>query len=59
MNRAVRLFSLPSGVWLDRVRVAGYVIGESLLAVILPECSACGWDVVELWLYVVGSRSSP
>ncbi len=51
------LFSLPSGVWLDRVRkLPVYVIGESLLALIVasvPFAWWLGW-LSMLWLYIVG-----
>ncbi len=51
------LFSLPSGVWLDRVRkLPVYVIGESLLAVIVasvPLAWWLGWLSMG-WLYIVG-----
>jgi MFS family permease len=51
------LFSLPSGVWLDRVRkLPVYVIGESLLAVIVASVPLAWWLgwLSMLWLYVVG-----
>jgi MFS family permease len=51
------LFSLPSGVWLDRVRkLPVYVIGESSLAVVVasvPFAWWMGWLTMP-WLYVVG-----
>ena len=51
------LFSLPCGVWLDRVRkLPVYVIGESLLALIVasvPLAWWLGWLSMS-WLYVVG-----
>src|SRR6187402_2594587 len=51
------LFSLPSGVWLDRVRkLPVYVIGEVLLAVAVatvPLAAWMGWLTMG-WLYVVG-----
>jgi MFS family permease len=51
------LFSLPSGVWLDRVRkLPVYVIGESLLAVVVasvPLAWWLGWLSMP-WMYVVG-----
>ena len=51
------LFSLPSGVWLDRVRkLPVYVVGECLLAVIVasvPFAWWMGWLSMP-WLYVVG-----
>jgi len=52
------LFSLPSGVWLDRVRkLPVYVIGEASLAFIVasvPFAWWMGWLTMP-WLYVVGS----
>ena len=51
------LFSLPSGVWLDRVRkLPVYVIGETALAVIVasvPLAWWLGWLSMP-WMYVVG-----
>jgi MFS family permease len=51
------LFSLPSGVWLDRVRkLPIYVIGESTLAVVVasvPLAWWLGWLSMP-WMYVVG-----
>jgi MFS family permease len=51
------LLSLPSGVWLDRVRkLPVYVGGELLVAVgaiSVPVAWALGWLSME-WLYVVG-----
>jgi predicted MFS family arabinose efflux permease len=51
------LFSLPSGVWLDRVRkLPVYVGGEMLLAVAVatvPVAWWLGW-LTMAWLYVVG-----
>ncbi|MEJ6005703.1 MFS transporter [Paucibacter sp. AS339] len=51
------LFSLPSGVWLDRVRkLPVYVWGETLLAVAVatvPLAAMMGW-LSMAWLYVVG-----
>jgi MFS family permease len=51
------LFSLPSGVWLDRVRkLPIYILGESLLAVVVasvPFAWWMGWLAMP-WLYVVG-----
>lgn len=51
------LFSLPSGVWLDRVRkLPVYVVGETLLAVVVatvPLAAVMGW-LTMTWLYVVG-----
>ena len=51
------LFSLPAGVWLDRVRkLPVYVFGESLLAVVVagvPLAWWLGWLSMP-WLYVTG-----
>jgi len=51
------IFSLPSGVWLDRVRkLPVYVIGETLVAVgaaSVPLAWWMGWLDMR-WLYVVG-----
>ena len=51
------LFSLPSGVWLDRVRkLPVYVVGETCLAFVVasvPLAWAMGW-LGMTWLYVVG-----
>ena len=51
------LFSLPSGVWLDRVRkLPVYVIGETALAFVVasvPFAWWMGWLSMP-WLYVVG-----
>ncbi len=51
------LFSLPSGVWLDRVRkLPVYIVGESLLALIVatvPLAWWLGWLSMN-WLYIVG-----
>ncbi|MCV2369949.1 MFS transporter [Roseateles oligotrophus] len=51
------LFSLPSGVWLDRVRkLPVYIWGETLLAIAVatvPLASLMGW-LTMTWLYVVG-----
>jgi MFS family permease len=51
------LFSLPSGVWLDRVRkLPVYVAGESMLALIvasIPLAWWLGW-LSMTWLYVAG-----
>jgi len=50
------LFSLPSGVWLDRVRkLPVYVAGEialSLVVASVPLAWKCGWLAMP-WLYVV------
>lgn len=51
------LFSLPSGVWLDRVRkLPVYVWGEALLAVAVSTVPLAAWfDLLTMnWLYVVG-----
>ena len=51
------LFSLPSGVWLDRVRkLPVYIVGELGLALVVgsvPLAWATGW-LGMTWLYVVG-----
>ena len=51
------LFSLPAGVWLDRVRkLPVYVLGESLLALVVasvPLAWWLGWLSMS-WLYVTG-----
>ena len=51
------LFSLPAGVWLDRVRkLPVYVVGESVLALIVasvPLAWWLGWLSMP-WLYVAG-----
>jgi MFS family permease len=51
------LFSLPSGVWLDRVRkLPVYVFGETLLAIVVatvPLAAWMGW-LTMTWLYAVG-----
>jgi MFS family permease len=51
------LFSLPGGVWLDRVRkLPVYIVGESLLAVAVasvPLAHWMGWLSMP-WLYTVG-----
>ena len=51
------LFSLPSGVWLDRVRkLPVYVIGECSLALVVASVPLAWWMgwLSMLWLYVVG-----
>lgn len=51
------LFSLPGGVWLDRVRkLPVYVVGEAVLAVAVgtvPIAAWLGWLTMG-WLYAVG-----
>jgi MFS family permease len=51
------LFSLPSGVWLDRIRkLPVYVVGELTIAFIVasvPLAWWAGWLSIE-WLYVTG-----
>ncbi|MEN9420069.1 MAG: hypothetical protein RI988_3690 [Pseudomonadota bacterium] len=51
------LLSLPSGVWLDRVRkLPVYIVGELLLALILasvPLAAWLGWLAMP-WMYAVG-----
>jgi MFS family permease len=51
------LWSLPAGVWLDRVRkLPVYVVGESLLALTVASVPLAWWlDWLSMpWLYVVG-----
>jgi MFS family permease len=51
------LFSLPSGVWLDRVRkLPVYVVGETALAFIVASVPLAWWMgwLSMRWLYVVG-----
>ncbi len=51
------LFSLPAGVWLDRVRkLPVYVAGESLLAAIVATVPLAWWFgwLSMTWLYIVG-----
>ena len=51
------LFSLPSGVWLDRVRkLPVYVVGECLLGVVVASVPFAWWMgwLSMTWLYVVG-----
>lgn len=53
---AFLLFSLPAGVWLDRVRkVPVYIAGETLLAVAVLSVAVAFWlHVLTMrWLYVV------
>jgi MFS family permease len=50
------LFSLPAGVWLDRVRkLPVYVIGELVLAVVVASVPLAWWQgwLAMPWLYVV------
>jgi MFS family permease len=50
------LFSLPSGVWLDRVRkLPVYIFGESLLALIVASVPLAWWLgwLSMTWLYIV------
>ena len=53
------LFSLPSGVWLDRVRkLPVYIAGEAVLALTvasIPLAWWLGWLTMP-WLYLVASR---
>ena len=51
------LFSLPSGVWLDRVRkLPVYIAGEVCIAVVLASVPLAAWAGVlsMTWLYVCG-----
>jgi MFS family permease len=51
------LFSLPSGVWLDRVRkLPVYIVGESVLALIVASVPLAWWFgwLSMTWLYIVG-----
>lgn len=51
------LFSLPAGVWLDRVRkLPVYLVGECLLGVIVASVPLAWWMgwLSMTWLYVVG-----
>ncbi len=51
------LFSLPSGVWLDRVRkLPVYVVGESVLALVVASVPLAWWMgwLSMSWLYVAG-----
>lgn len=51
------LFSLPSGVWLDRVRkLPVYVVGETALAIIVASVPFAWWMewLSMSWMYVVG-----
>lgn len=51
------LFSLPAGVWLDRVRkLPVYVMGECMLGVIVASVPFAWWMgwLSMTWLYVVG-----
>ncbi|MBL0730274.1 MFS transporter [Piscinibacter sp. HJYY11] len=51
------LFSLPAGVWLDRVRkLPVYAVGECLLALVVASVTLAWWlDWLSMtWLYIVG-----
>lgn len=51
------LFSLPAGVWLDRVRkLPVYAVGECLLAVVVASVTFAWWldRLTMTWLYIVG-----
>lgn len=51
------LFSLPAGVWLDRVRkLPVYAVGECLLAVVVASVTLAWWldRLTMTWLYIVG-----
>jgi MFS family permease len=51
------LFSLPSGVWLDRVRkLPVYVVGELLIGLAVTTVPVAWWlgRLTMLWLYIVG-----
>ena len=51
------LFSLPSGVWLDRVRkLPVYVVGETALALVVSSVPLAWWMgwLTMPWMYVVG-----
>lgn len=51
------LFSLPGGVWLDRVRkLPVYVVGESMIGVILASVPLAWWMgwLAMPWMYAVG-----
>jgi MFS family permease len=51
------LFSLPSGVWLDRVRkLPVYVVGETAVALVVASVPVAWWLgwLSMTWLYVVG-----
>jgi MFS family permease len=54
---AFLLFSLPAGVWLDRVRkVPVYVTGESVMALGVASIAGAWWLglLTMQWLYIVG-----
>ena len=51
------LFSLPGGVWLDRVRkLPVYVVGESMIGLILASVPLAWWMgwLAMPWMYMVG-----
>lgn len=51
------LFSLPGGVWLDRVRkLPFYVVGESMIGLILASVPLAWWMgwLAMPWMYMVG-----
>ena len=51
------LFSLPSGVWLDRVRkLPVYIVGESALALVVASVPFAWWMgwLSMTWMYVAG-----
>jgi MFS family permease len=51
------LFSLPAGVWLDRVRkLPVYLVGETLIAVAAASVPVAWWlgGLTMAWLYAVG-----
>ena len=51
------LFSLPSGVWLDRVRkLPVYVVGETALSLVVASVPFAWWMdwLTMTWMYIVG-----